>query len=89
MPEPTKEAELGAKLIGLVSSDDKSAETLRVITEYIESGKAMPMIDTVYPLEKTLDAYAKLKSVTHKKSSWFKCNLSVLAWSQTSLKAKV
>ncbi|KAG2928967.1 hypothetical protein PC117_g14159 [Phytophthora cactorum] len=62
MPEPVKEAGFGAQLIGHVSSDDKSAKTLEVITEYIESGKARPVVDTVYPFEKALDAYAKLKT---------------------------
>ncbi|ETK78139.1 hypothetical protein F441_16052 [Phytophthora nicotianae CJ01A1] len=62
MPEPVKKAEFGAKLIGFVSSVENSAKTLSVITEYIESGKARPVIDTVYSFEKAQDAYAKLKT---------------------------
>jgi NADPH:quinone reductase-like Zn-dependent oxidoreductase len=62
MMEPAKESEFGAQLIGFVKSEDLSAKTLGVITEYIESGKAKPVIDSVYPFEKVLDAYAKLKT---------------------------
>ncbi|KAF1784858.1 Polyketide synthase, enoylreductase domain [Phytophthora cactorum] len=62
MPEPVKEAEFGAQLIGFVSSVDTSAKTLEVVTKYVENGKARPVIDSVYPFEKALDAYMKLKT---------------------------
>ncbi|GMF11740.1 unnamed protein product [Phytophthora lilii] len=39
MVEPAKESEFGAKLIGFVSTDDKSAELLDEITKCIESGR--------------------------------------------------
>ncbi|ETM48590.1 hypothetical protein L914_06877 [Phytophthora nicotianae] len=61
MAQPVKEPEFGAKLVGHVHVEP-SAETLREITKYIESGKVKPIIDTVYPFEKALEAYAKLKS---------------------------
>ncbi|KAG2789548.1 hypothetical protein Pcac1_g1248 [Phytophthora cactorum] len=62
MPEPVKEAKFGAQLIGFVSSVDTSAKTLEVVTKYVENGKARPVIDSVYPFEKALDAYMKLKT---------------------------
>ncbi|KAG6967695.1 hypothetical protein JG688_00006185, partial [Phytophthora aleatoria] len=46
MVQHVKESEFGAKLVG----------------HYIESGKVKPDIDTVYPFEKALEAYTKLKS---------------------------
>ncbi|POM65495.1 Alcohol dehydrogenase [Phytophthora palmivora] len=61
MSKPVKESEFGAQLIGYVSSPAKSFKTLDAITEYIESEKVKPVIDSVYPFEKALDAYAKLK----------------------------
>ncbi|KAI9990762.1 hypothetical protein PInf_018327 [Phytophthora infestans] len=62
MPEPVKESEFGAQLIGLVSAVDNSAKALEVITKYVEDGKARPVVDSVYPFEKALDAYKKLKT---------------------------
>ncbi|KAG7389733.1 hypothetical protein PHYPSEUDO_009653 [Phytophthora pseudosyringae] len=62
MPQPVKESEFGAKLIGFVSNPESSAKRLDVITQYIESGKAKPVVDSVYPFEKAMDAYAKLKT---------------------------
>ncbi|KAG7398132.1 hypothetical protein PHYBOEH_011688 [Phytophthora boehmeriae] len=62
MAEPVKESEFGAQLIGLVHNSNPSAEKLDVITQYIESGKAKPVLDTVYPFEKVFDAYARLKT---------------------------
>ncbi|KAF4146168.1 Zinc-binding dehydrogenase [Phytophthora infestans] len=62
MPEPVKESEFGAQLIGFVSAVDNSAKALEVITKYVEGGKARPVVDSVYPFEKDLDAYKKLKT---------------------------
>ncbi|KAF4029050.1 Zinc-binding dehydrogenase [Phytophthora infestans] len=62
MPEPVKESEFGAQLIGFVSAVDNSAKALEVITKYVEGGKARPVVDSVYPFEKALDAYKKLKT---------------------------
>ncbi|KAG6609517.1 Quinone oxidoreductase protein [Phytophthora cinnamomi] len=62
MAQPVRESEFGAQLVGEVHNTDPSAEKLDVITKYIESGKVKPVIDTVYPFEKALDAYAKLKT---------------------------
>ncbi|KAF4134095.1 Zinc-binding dehydrogenase [Phytophthora infestans] len=61
MAQPVKESEFGAKLVGHVHVDP-SAKTLGEITKYVESGKVKPIIDTIYPFEKALDAYSKLKS---------------------------
>ncbi|KAG6959050.1 hypothetical protein JG687_00009000 [Phytophthora cactorum] len=61
MVQHVKESEFGAKLVGHVHVDP-SAKTLREISKYIESGKVKPDIDTVYPFEKALEAYTKLKS---------------------------
>ncbi|OWZ23732.1 hypothetical protein PHMEG_0001332 [Phytophthora megakarya] len=62
MPKPVKESEFGAQLIGFVSSDVTSFKKLDEITKYIESGKVKPVIDSLYPFEKALDAFAKLKT---------------------------
>jgi NADPH:quinone reductase-like Zn-dependent oxidoreductase len=62
MTQPVKASEFEAQLIGEVHNTDPSAEKLAVVTELIESGKAKPVIDTVYPFEKALDAYKKLKT---------------------------
>ncbi|KAG3147885.1 hypothetical protein PI126_g12697 [Phytophthora idaei] len=62
MTMPVKESEFGAQLVGEVYNTDPSAEKLDMTTKYIESGKAKPIIATVYPFEKVLDAYAKLKT---------------------------
>ncbi|KAG2928966.1 hypothetical protein PC117_g14158 [Phytophthora cactorum] len=59
---PVKESEFGAQLVGEVYDTDPSAEKLDTTTKHIESGKAKPIIATVYPFEKVLDAYAKLKT---------------------------
>ncbi|EGZ28350.1 hypothetical protein PHYSODRAFT_322019 [Phytophthora sojae] len=40
----------------------RQTKTLHEVTKYIESGDVKPVIDTVYPFEKAVDAYAKLKS---------------------------
>ncbi|KAG3176760.1 hypothetical protein PC128_g17145 [Phytophthora cactorum] len=62
MTMPVKESEFGAQLVGEVYDTDPSAEKLDTTTKHIESGKAKPIIATVYPFEKVLDAYAKLKT---------------------------
>eukprot|EP00644_Phytophthora_capsici_P000310 jgi/Phyca11/5078/fgenesh1_pm.PHYCAscaffold_4_\ len=62
MTKPIKDSEFGAQLVGEVYNTDPSAEKLDVITKYIESGRVKPLIDTVYPFEKVLDAFAKLKT---------------------------
>ncbi|EGZ28345.1 hypothetical protein PHYSODRAFT_293919 [Phytophthora sojae] len=62
MTQPVKDSEFGAQLVGEVHNTDPSAEKLDVITKYIESGTVKPVIDTVYPFDKALDAYAKLKT---------------------------
>ncbi|KAL3673394.1 hypothetical protein V7S43_001107 [Phytophthora oleae] len=60
--KPLKGSEFGAQLVGEVYNTDPSVVKLDVITKYIESGKAKPIIDTVYPFEKVLDAFVKLKT---------------------------
>ncbi|KAF4322448.1 hypothetical protein BBO99_00002498 [Phytophthora kernoviae] len=62
MAQPVAESKFGAILIGEVYNTDPSADKLDVITQYIESGTVKPVIDTVYPFEKAMDAYAKLKT---------------------------
>ena len=36
---------------------DEGAENLNQLREWIENGKIKPVIDTVYPLDKTADAH--------------------------------
>ncbi|GMF33533.1 unnamed protein product [Phytophthora lilii] len=55
MTQPVIESEFGAKLVGHVHVVP-SAKALNEVTKYIESGKANPIMDTVYPFEKALDA---------------------------------
>ncbi|KAG7398131.1 hypothetical protein PHYBOEH_011687 [Phytophthora boehmeriae] len=62
MAQPVAESKFGAILVGEVHNTDPSADKLDVITQYIESGKIKPVIDTVYPFEKVKDAYEKLAS---------------------------
>ncbi|KAG7398133.1 hypothetical protein PHYBOEH_011689 [Phytophthora boehmeriae] len=62
MAQPVAESKFGAILVGEVHNTDPSADKLDVITQYIESGKIKPVIDTVYPFEKAMDAYAKLNT---------------------------
>ncbi|KAG6609523.1 Quinone oxidoreductase protein [Phytophthora cinnamomi] len=62
MAQPVKAAEFGAQLVGFVSVDNGSGEKLAEITKHIESGKVKPVIDTVFPFEKALDAFKKLKT---------------------------
>jgi NADPH:quinone reductase-like Zn-dependent oxidoreductase len=61
MVQPVKESEFGAHLVGEVHAHP-SAEELESITKFIESSQVKPVIDTVYPFEKAMDAYAKLKT---------------------------
>ncbi|KAG7377154.1 hypothetical protein PHYPSEUDO_012076 [Phytophthora pseudosyringae] len=61
MTQPVKEAEFGAHLVGEVYVHP-SAENLASIAKYIESEEVKPVIDTVYPFEKAVDAFAKLKT---------------------------
>ncbi|KAG3103951.1 hypothetical protein PI125_g13689 [Phytophthora idaei] len=58
---PVKEAEFGAQLISEVHVHP-SADKLASITKFIEAKEVKPVIDTVYPFEKALNAYAKLKT---------------------------
>ncbi|KAG1693096.1 hypothetical protein DVH05_023876 [Phytophthora capsici] len=61
MTQPVKESEFGAQLVGHVHVHP-TAEQLASIAELIEANEVKPVIDTVYPFEKALDAYAKLKT---------------------------
>ncbi|KAG2974504.1 hypothetical protein PC118_g14486 [Phytophthora cactorum] len=61
MTQPVKEAEFGAQLISEVHVHP-SADKLASITKFIEAKEVKPVIDTVYPFEKALNAYAKLKT---------------------------
>ncbi|ETL95374.1 hypothetical protein L917_06808 [Phytophthora nicotianae] len=61
MTQPIKETKFGAQLIGEVHIHP-SADNLVSIAKYIEAKEVKPVIDTVYPFEKALDAYAKLKT---------------------------
>ncbi|RLN86641.1 hypothetical protein BBJ28_00024645, partial [Nothophytophthora sp. Chile5] len=60
MQTPVKESQFGAQLIGEVHVHP-SAELLDVITKHIENGDVVPVVDTVYPFEKALDAFEKLQ----------------------------
>ncbi|GMF33526.1 unnamed protein product [Phytophthora lilii] len=61
MTQPVKESEFGAKLVGEVHVHP-TAQQLSSVTKYLENNEVKPIIDTVYPFEKALDAYAKLKT---------------------------
>ncbi|KAL3673395.1 hypothetical protein V7S43_001108 [Phytophthora oleae] len=61
MTQPIKESEFGAHLVGEVHVHP-TAEQLASIAKFIESKEVKPVVDTVYPFEKALDAYAKLKT---------------------------
>ncbi|TMW69157.1 hypothetical protein Poli38472_001313 [Pythium oligandrum] len=57
--EPIIESPIGAKLHSIMN--EASGEGLRQIKDFVEKKQVVPVVDSVFPFEQTVDAFLKLK----------------------------